>query len=155
MARSTHGTVTITCDAWSPMEHVVARTVFTAGDNKFINEQAMKSSYDSNAPDGVALRFDFDAQKVATVAKMTLSWTLQKDKVDIEGNPIMLADTTIMQEPLVLTASLKERLAAVESLHGDDVTWIYEKIMEEKPKPKTEEEKKPTSSDVTEPSLTN
>ena len=77
----------------------------------------------------------------ATVAKMAVRWELMRDKttVDEQGNVIPLLDANgePMQEPFAIPDGLDQRLAAVRGLHEDDVAYIFQKIVDATPQPKT------------------
>jgi hypothetical protein len=141
-------------EAWGQHETVVARTLFTQGDRQWINAHSSSATFDKDSPDGVKVELDSIASMSATVAKMVISWSLTRDRLDENGNPFDRGDGKYVQEPIVLPDKPEQRLSVIAAMHEDDITYIFQKIMEGKPKPKTAEEQKSFLTSAIAPILT-
>ena len=141
-------------EAWGLHETVLARTLFTQGDRQWINAHSSSATFDKDSSDGVRIELDSIASMSATVARMVISWSLTRDKLDENGNPFDRGDGKYVQEPIVLPDDLEKRLSVISGMHEDDITFIFTKIMEGKPKPKSAEEQKSFLTGAIAPTLT-
>jgi hypothetical protein len=133
---------------------VVARTLRTQGDSEWINAHSSTAIYDKDSPDGVKVNLDSTAAMTATVARMVISWTLTRDKLDENGNPFDRGDGKYVQEPIPLPDKLEQRLEVLRGMHEEDITFIFTKIAEKQPKQRSAEEQKSFLISATAPSST-